>query len=213
MKYYSQYEQDRVISQTFFPTKKDGVFVEIGADDGIDKSNSKFFEDQGWIGLCIEPRPSAFEKLIKNRRCICENAGVYNEEKVLDFLAIEGYGKGLSGILECHTGGHKKSIQQELRRPQAKDSKQQIIKVQCYTLQNLLNKHKISHVDYCSIDTEGSEIQILQSVNWDTTTISVLTIENKYKNQDIRDFMKGRGFSLHSRLSIDDVFVHKNFTN
>lgn len=212
MRYYSQFKQDQIISRTFFPNKTDGVFVEIGADDGIEKSNSKHFEDLGWTGLCIEPRPKAFAKLIQNRSCACENYGVFDKELVLDFLAIEGYGKGLSGIVDCHTTGHKRAIKQELRRPEAKTSTQEVIKVQCKTLAHLLALHDITHVDYCSIDTEGSEVQILRSANWNKTSISVLTIENKYKDKAIRDFMASQGYKLHSRIEIDDVFIHQDFS-
>ena len=48
MKFYSQYRQDEWLYNNLFKDKKDGTFLEIGADDGIDKSNTKLFEDLGW---------------------------------------------------------------------------------------------------------------------------------------------------------------------
>ena len=98
MNYYSQFGQDEWLYNQFYKNKIDGVFLEIGADDGIDKSNTKFFEDLGWTGLCIEPSPDRFSKLINNRKCICENIAVFDKECEIDFLDISGWGKGLSGI-------------------------------------------------------------------------------------------------------------------
>ena len=65
MKFYSQYKQDEWLYNNHFKNKKNGTFLEIGADDGIDKSNTKFFEDLGWVGMCIEASPKRF-KLLKN---------------------------------------------------------------------------------------------------------------------------------------------------
>ena len=71
MKFYSQYKQDEWLYNNHFKNKKNGTFLEIGADDGIDKSNTKFFEDLGWVGMCIEASPKRFKLLKNNRNCIC----------------------------------------------------------------------------------------------------------------------------------------------
>ena len=47
---------------------RDGFYVEIGANDGISQSNSLFFErKRSWLGVLVEPSPSTFEFLRKNR--------------------------------------------------------------------------------------------------------------------------------------------------
>ena len=68
MKYYSQFEQDKFIYENYFINKTKGYFVDIGAHDGITFSNSKFFEELGWDGVCIEPNPKIFEKRM-NKLC------------------------------------------------------------------------------------------------------------------------------------------------
>lgn len=73
MKFYSQYKQDEYLYKKFFKKKRNGVFFDIGAHNGIKISNTYFFEKNlGWTGVCVEPRDSAFEELEKNRECICE---------------------------------------------------------------------------------------------------------------------------------------------
>jgi len=50
--------------------KRDGVFIEIGASDGIYLSNTYFLEKEfNWKGLCIEPS-TEYINLVKNRNCL-----------------------------------------------------------------------------------------------------------------------------------------------
>ena len=107
MKFYSQYNQDKWLYETYFKDKKNGVFLEIGADDGIDKSNTKFFEDTlNWTGMCIEPSPDRFKLLELNRQCVCENVAISNTVGSVEFLDISGWGKGLSGIVDKYDPKH-----------------------------------------------------------------------------------------------------------
>ena len=63
MKFYSQFEQDKFVYENFFINKNKGYFVDIGAHDGVTFSNSKFFEELEWDGVCIEPNPKVFSIL------------------------------------------------------------------------------------------------------------------------------------------------------
>ena len=57
---------DRVFEKNkkIFKNKRDGFFLDIGANDGITLSNSYFFEKElGWKGICFEPLKNAFQKL------------------------------------------------------------------------------------------------------------------------------------------------------
>src|SRR3972149_7086762 len=73
-KYYSQYQQDKWLYENIFKNNTNGFFVDIGASDGIKFSNTYFFEKMlGWNGVCVEPLPDIYKRLIKNRNCICIN--------------------------------------------------------------------------------------------------------------------------------------------
>ena len=149
MKYYSQFNQDKWLFENHFKDKKDGVFLEIGADDGVDKSNTKFYEELGWKGMCIEPSHKRFKLLSSNRNCICENYAISDKVGDVEFMDISGWGKGLSGIVEKYDVRHKNRIQQELRHPQNKGN--EIITVKTELLSNLLDKHNITDIDFCTI--------------------------------------------------------------
>src|SRR4051812_7676853 len=107
MNYQSQCKQDKFVNEVIFNNKRNGVFVDIGANDGITFSNSYFFEKQlGWTGLCVEPLESTFQKLKAVRSCKLVNgcAASFNGEET--FFAVDGYGEMLSGLKSKYDSRH-----------------------------------------------------------------------------------------------------------
>jgi FkbM family methyltransferase len=202
--YYSQHGQDQYLNEHIFKGKRDGVFVDIGAHDGITLSNTYFFETQlGWTGLCVEPIPRIFEKLSKNRSSICVQGCIADHDDIAKFLSISGYCEMLSGLLSSYDHLHLERIGQEL---QDYGGKKEIIETQCYRLNALLDQYNISHVDYLSIDTEGSELEILKDIDFSKIDIDIITVENNYKTQHIENLLKEKGYELVAQLGCDEVF-------
>ena len=208
-KYYSQYRQDKWLHENLFLDKRSGTFVEVGADDGIDKSNTKFFEESlAWSGLCVEPSPRRFELLSKNRTCVCENYAIAATEDRVDFMDISGYGKGLSGIVDSYDPKHRDRIEEEMKNPDNRGY--ELIQVPTIPLSALLEKHAIYHVDFCTVDTEGSEFQVLKSIDFDRFQFDVILVENNYDDNSVRDFLTNSGFAFKAKVGIDDVFIHRD---
>jgi len=205
MKFYGQYNQDKWLFENYFKNKKDGFFLEIGADDGIDKSNTKFYEELGWRGMCIEPSHKRFKLLEENRRCYCENYAVSDSVGEVEFLDISGWGKGLSGIVGKYDLRHKQRINQEVQHPQNRGNETIVVKTEL--LSNLLDKHGIIEIDFCTIDTEGGEFDIIKTIDFNKYNFKIILIENNYKETNIRDYLADRGYKLVTTLTIDDVFV------
>ena len=89
--YYSQYGQDKIINERIFNSKRNGFFVDIGANDGITGSNTYFFEKElNWTGVCIEPQPDIFHKLTDNRETECHNCAISPKSGSAKFLKEEG---------------------------------------------------------------------------------------------------------------------------
>ena len=204
MKYYSQYKQDQFLNENFFKNKRNGIFVDIGAYDGIELSNSYFFEKHlEWKGLCVEPIPSVFNKLIKNRNCFCEQVAAWKENDIKKFKIIEGYSETLSGLIDSYEYEHKKRIDSEIK---AFNQKYIEIEIQCIDINLLLSKHDLYNIDFLSIDTEGSEIEILKKLDFSKFKIDYISVENNYNNSEIREILKKANFELISRLNIDDIY-------
>jgi hypothetical protein len=76
----------------------------------------------------------------------------------------------------------------------------------------LLARHRLFHIDYCSIDTEGAELAILSDLDLETFHISVFTVENNYDDARIPDLMASKGYVLAAKLEQDYVFRRRDVT-
>jgi FkbM family methyltransferase len=210
--YYSQSKQDKFVNNKFFHNMKGGVFVDIGAHDGIRYSNTYAFEKfLGWNGLCVEPNPTLFAKLQCNRTTFCVNGCISNIAGKASFLSIKnrpGTQDGpdfLSGLMESYDPQHLTRIDREIAQTGAT---KEIIEVQCYLLNELLELHQLYQIDYLSLDIEGGELSVLQSIDYDRFKISIIDVENNYTNYDFRRFLKTKGFILVRVIDADEIYLH-----
>lgn len=200
-KFYSQNGQDRYLYNNFFKNKNKGFFIEIGADDGIDKSNTYFFEKLGWNGICVEASPSRFIKLKQNRNCLLVNKAISQNNGILEFLDIQGYGKGFSGLVNDFHPKHLKRI--DGLKNHKNFIKKEVIEVECITLQEILDQHKISEVDYCSIDVEGGELGVLKSIDWGRVNINIISLEDNFSDKKPIDFILNKGYKVINKIGAD----------
>lgn len=205
--YYSQYLQDKFINEVLFPDLQKGFFIDIGAHDGISLSNTYFFEkNKLWNGICFEPNPVIYEALKKNRTCRIKNACVGDENKEIVFCKVDGPSNMLSGIYDHYSDLHLKRIQSEIAKF---GGSYELIKVDMLRLSDLLEAGQEIH--YLSIDTEGNELSILQSIDFGKNRIISITVENNYHNPAINSFLKSRGFILLTRIKMDEVYILKSY--
>lgn len=81
--------------------KYDGFFVDVGAYDGVESSNSYALELMGWKGICIEANSDAFDKLTQIRKSINVNLAVNNIDGLCAFTG-DRIGLG-GGLMPCST--------------------------------------------------------------------------------------------------------------
>jgi FkbM family methyltransferase len=157
--------------------------------------------------MCIEAQPSEFEKLKSNRNCICVNVAVSNFEGETDFTYVEGYANMLSGISDDYNKTHMERIKGEVNHYGGKIN---TIKLPVKKLQTVLDEHNMLNIDFCSIDTEGSELNIIKSIDFNKTNIKVFIIENNYKETNIQEYLESKGYSLHKKLEWDESNLIQN---
>ena len=207
MKYYSQYKQDRLIN-FLFNGKKNGIFLDIGANDGIFLSNSYFFEkEKAWTGLCVEPNPDIYQKLINFRICFTENCCISDKEEDLIFRKVSGDLSLLSGIINFFYDGHLQRIENE--RAITGDTYEDIV-VKGKKINSLLEKNNLTNIDYCSIDTEGAEMIILKSIDFEKVNILAFSVENNTKDDSAKNYLETKGYKCFK--SVNDDFFVKNGT-
>lgn len=202
MVYYGQVKQDRFLNETIFKGKPTGFFVDIGANNGITFSNSYFFEKIGWNGICFEPDPDTFNQLSRNRKCICLQLAVSNTEGKQDFCIVEGISV-LNGLINEYDQKHIKRIEKE------SNSCTRIVQVDTIRAQSIFDQYNVKHIDFCSIDTEGSELNVLKSIDFDKVTIDCFVIENNYCGNEIHDFMSNFGYGKVATIAGDEFYINR----
>jgi FkbM family methyltransferase len=208
--YHSQCKQDEYINNKFFKNKHNGVFLDIGAHDGIIYSNTCFFEKElGWKGICLEPIPEVYEQLIRNRNSVCiKGCATYDGIKAKDFLRITGPLEMLSGLIDSYDSEHVERIERQLTEY---GGHYEVIRVPCFNINEILNEYGISRIDFLSLDTEGGEYHLLQNIDFDRFKIDVIAVEDNYHKYPFVEFLTEKGYFLDARLEQDLIFIHKNF--
>jgi FkbM family methyltransferase len=168
--------------------RRDGFFVEFGATNGVTNSNTWLLENKyNWKGILAEPNPVWHSDLENSRnvsidhRCVSSNSG-----DVVSFLTTDGSDPELSSIAGFSDGDHFAEV-----RAQGAE-----LKVETVSLDQLLaDHHAPERIDYLSIDTEGSEYDILSHFDFSRHTIDLISVEqNKKTESKIEALLIGRGY-------------------
>lgn len=188
---HSQIGQDTMV-MSLTDHKRGGYFVEFGVMDGEQFSNTLMLErDLGWQGIVCEPGRTFHTALLDNRTCSVDLRAVHEVSgQHLEFKETLTE-LGLSGLTdffdagECHTARRHASAGATYL-------------VQTVSLNDLLAQHHApGHIDYLSMDTEGSEYAILQSFDFDRHRVAIFSVEHNYfepRRQQIKDLMLVHGY-------------------
>lgn len=199
----SQFGQDAfVLARLLF--KKGGYFVDFGATDGVSGNNSYILEKHyGWKGILAEPARCWHEALQRNRSadmdwsCVAANSGG----------SIPFYEKGVLSGMRSHIplGSRLKRLTKPRR----------FYDVPTISLLDLLKKHRAPKIiDYLSMDTEGSELEILSAFDFSAYRFRVITCEHNYKpnREKIFALLSSHGYDrvFQSISEADDWYVARD---
>jgi FkbM family methyltransferase len=211
IKFYSQKPvcQDEYYIKNICKYKKNGVFIDIGAHDGIDTSNTYALEKHlNWSGLCVEANPVVYDKLKVNRLCHVENACLFSDNREISFSIP------LSNPIP--DGNDKLSridgleFRNDLYFPNQFIEKQSTTMI-TKTLNELMEKYNMpEEIDFMSIDTEGCELDILSTFNFDKYKIKFITIEHGNRpdyQKALNKFFISKNYILHRNNYWDDEYV------
>ena len=198
----AQLRQDLfVLSELQF--KRNGFFVEVGATDGVSLSNTYLLEKGfGWRGILAEPCRAWHKKLLTNRRASIETRCVWRESgSIMSFNEVEEFAElsTLSSFISVDF--------HERRRLGGKT-----YDVETISLNDLLVRHNApTHMDYLSIDTEGSELDILRHLNFEKYRFNVITCEHNLTpaREDLYELLTARGYvrKYEEVSKVDDWYV------
>jgi FkbM family methyltransferase len=209
MRYYGQFSPpvDYTLHTRYFGGRRGGVCVECGAFDGVTESSCKFFEESlGWTAYNLEPMPSAFRSLVRNRPLSRNvNAALSNKQATARFLQVthprlgENFGNSSLG----HTPQHL----QELRDIGCTFAE---VEVDAITWDEFVRRERLSSVDLLVLDVEGHEVQVLEGMAGCDVLPSVACVEFGHISLDeITRRMDALGYTLDHQEYVNAFFVRR----
>jgi len=194
----AQLAQDLFVASKAIVDNWPRYFVEFGATDGLQLSNTHLLETHfGWRGILAEPARVWHQSLRRNRRCHVDVRCVSAEgEGTVAFLEVEAdpadpsLGAELSVMAAFASSGDEHSTQRLQRGRQ--------YEVPSIGLNELLEQHGApADMGYLSIDTEGSELSILASLDWNRYRFRAITVEHNFRNpyrEQLHDLLSRQGY-------------------
>lgn len=196
---YGQYNQP-IIADTILKSRRDGFFLDIGANHPVNNSNSHFFESQrNYRGIALDPL-GKYENLWSELRPRSRfmNVAAGSAEGQIEFFEHEntdGWADQLS-----YTADSKLN--------DGRTKGRSVTRIRIDSIPDLPTP-----IDVVSLDVEGAEAEVLQGFG--TLRPTVLIVENCFGiagNEALRAQIAAMGYRQVARVSyIDDIFVRNDF--
>ena len=210
-KQYSQWGEDFFIN-SFFKNNNNGIYLDIGCFHPYMYSNTCLLHKKGWSGVNIdldEKNIKLFNLERPNDINICKCISSDNSEKDLFFF---------------HPGSPINSLEKKTVKDKSNFS---LKKIKTFTLNSILEDHKIRNIDYFNLDVEGHEIDILKNFDIKYYKPKVISVEFidyqmkklEFKNNDINRVLQSdlykyfisNDYHFVNWSHADLIFVHKDF--
>ena len=235
-KNHSQANQDLfVLNFTNYVGKK-GFFVEIGAGDGVSISNTYLLEKIGWTGILVDPvdynnENMKLRKCIKDNRCVYSKTGLKIPFAEVPFLQRTPgnyiQSQSFSAILKDAnhpfinlTNNTFNNSTSNIFNKEAETIPLKVRDVETVSLNDLLEQYNAPNkIDYISIDTEGSEFEIISNFDFNKYDVEIFTIEHNGANfrKDMIALLNHRGYFRMPNVDqggfvplYDDWFIKNN---
>lgn len=204
--FFSQDGQDLYIASLLIPLYdkiESRVVIDVGANDPQKFSNSLFFEKYlGCETIAVDPLRE-FEAQWQSTRHKAKfyNFALGSKEGELVLNVPSQHDNMFSSLDGGHRKENVKSVPHE-RRP-----------VKVTTLTHLLKSNDVTDVLFMSIDVEGSEIEVLRGIDFESLKFRCVLIENNsdgyFGDDAIREYMVKQGYIYFARVGwLDDLFLH-----
>ena len=190
-----------------------GIFLEMGACDGVLYSNTKALEDYlGYRGILIEPGEKFYEGLVKNRpNCKNYKCLVSEVEGDVDYIPGPPSAPGVGGAVGALTDNWIDSWNLD---------KSKITKVRSRKLSDILHETKVPYIDFWSLDVEGSELGVLKTMDWGIPVYIICmevlawtaSVGGQKDVEECRVILRSQGFTCDGkRRGLDEFWINENY--
>lgn len=191
---YAQSKEDLLIWD-FFARKPEGFFVEVGANDPENLSQTRLLEEQGWRGILVEPLPDCCDRLRRVR----------SRAKVFQLACGSPAQRGRARFRVAAAGDRSSLADCENYDPTVQFTR--LIDVEIRTLDDLLAQEGHPRVDFVSIDVEGAELSVLQGFDLDRHQPALLLVEDYVYTLAVHRHLTGHGYKLVRRTGSNNWYV------
>ncbi len=199
-----------VILRKFLSGLKSGFYVDLGAHDHKDGSNTFYLYLLGWSGVCVDPLPGVRKKFLKNRPrdIFIDKAIVSNNtsEKTIDFNFFQDFP-------DNSTISNERLVDLKQKFNRAPSS---VIQVETISISTLIKNHIGStEVNLLNIDIEGGEFDILSSFMKEKVYPWIICVEEigRYAEDIVNDsptykLLKENSYLFMGRTFLSSIYVH-----
>jgi len=194
--YYGQYGEDQIVYNILKDTPN-GIFMDIGAHDGIRFSNTYFYELLGWKGLCIEAHPDYYNICTQNRpnsivlHCACNNKNGVCKFNANYRGALSTLNDDLKDFFCEHYKGYYGNNENKLIQGMINGQ----ISVPSRTIDSLMEEYfPDKSIELLSIDTDGSEKWVLQGFDINKWKPRVIIIEVSVVPKIVNNYFKNTNY-------------------
>jgi len=183
-----------------------GFYVDIGAFHPFTYSNTQFFYENGWNGINIDANPDSIALFNKHRqRDININAGVSDKCGELEYYSF----------YEPAINSFDKELSEDRIKNGMKLKQKSLVKI--YPINQLLEKYLPTgqHITFMTIDVEGYEMKILQSLDFQKYAPDYLITEDldsqyddfmEFRNSPLYIFLKSKGYIVIAKTRLSILF-------
>jgi FkbM family methyltransferase len=208
---FSQIGEDRILTYLFYNLGLSKIsYLDIGANEPVAGSNTYLFYLFGSKGVCVEPNPALFKKIQKIRpkdTCLNVGIGLHNTASA-DFYVFPESGWSTFSKEEAE---YRKSNGQPYT---------EVIQMPLKNVNEIIQENFTTAPDLISIDVEGLDFEILQSLDFDKYAPKALVVETirfgdsakAEKQQNIIDFVCSKGYFVYADTHVNTIFCQSNIS-
>ena len=214
---YSQSGEDIIISDLFNRLGiSNPTYLDIGANDPISLNNTYRLYTRGGSGVCIEPNPVMYKRLLQKRPKDTKiNAGVaFDEKREADFYIFPARFHGLNTFSKEEAEFWEHTGNEEIGRHKP----EQVIRMKLIEINEIIEKYFTGHPNLVSIDVEGLDLEIAKKINFEKYKPEVFCLETlgfvegnkEIRKTDIVDFFTEKGYFVYADTYINTIFCRRD---
>lgn len=195
--HFGEFGEDIFINR-FFKNINNGFYVDVGCYHPHKGSLTNLLYKRGWSGMNIDISKTSIDlfNLIR-KKDINLNCAISN------FIG--------------ETNFYENSLINQQNSLIKNNNNQSEKKISCFTLDKILEKHKINNLDYLNVDVEGNELNVIKSINFKKYKPLLISIESNdiiledYLKDDTFNHLVDNEYVFINKIGVTNIFVHKTY--